>query len=205
MRSQFSHPASPFVAAIILCVACLSSVKASEYLPVGLGVEWVMDVAFKAPDGRITKGTARRTMEEQVQKDGKTYFRSRSTMEGGGYAKQEYTKLIRKDESGFYSIYESAESQVEELEVKLPLEAGQSWKTTQGPMRLTHTVVGKETITVAGKVYKDAFHLQMKTEDGRYVEDFWEVPGLGNVKSEIKLGGGTITLTLREFKPAKDK
>jgi hypothetical protein len=78
--------------------------ESDDYLPVALNAEWVMDVTFQSPTGAISKGVARRKMEEIVVRDGKTYHRSRSTLEGGGFPGQDYTKLVRKDAMGFHSI-----------------------------------------------------------------------------------------------------
>jgi hypothetical protein len=65
-------------------------------------------------------------------------------------------------------------------------------------------VVGLETVTVGKKTYKECFHIRVESADKSYREDYWEAPGVGNVKSEIvSTTMGKITLTLREFKAGK--
>ena len=194
------------LAALISCSYVALSLQAlgGEYLPVVLKAEWIMDVTFQAPDGTISKGTARRKTEEIVEKDGKIFYRSRSSIEGGGYPRQEYTKLVRKDATGFYSIDERSAKPIEEIEVVLPLEVGKSWKTKGGPMTATHTVVAKETVKIGERTYDNVFKIRIVSDDGKYVEDYWEAPEVGNIKAEIMVQGGKITLTLREFKPGEN-
>jgi hypothetical protein len=77
-----------------------------DYLPLSEGNEWYMDAVMETSTGEIKKGTAHRVFEETVKQDGQTYLRSRTTIEFPPFGRQEYTKLVRKDEKGFYTIKE---------------------------------------------------------------------------------------------------
>lgn len=205
MKNSFYSLRCWHLAGLFSCsfVALSLQVWGGEYLPVALKAEWMMDVTFQAPDGTISKGTAQRKVEEIVEKDGKTYYRCRSMIEGGGYPRQEYTKLIRKDATGFHSIDERSAKPTEEIEVVLPLEVGKSWKTKSAPMPSTHTVVAKETVKIGERNYENVFKIRIVSDDGKYVEDYWEAPDVGCIKAEIMVQGGKISLTLREFKPGE--
>jgi hypothetical protein len=71
-------------------------------------------------------------------------------------------------------------------------------------MELTHRIAGLETLKVGGSTYTNTWHFHTSSADGQYVEEFWEAPGVGNVKAVIRNPGGTITLTLREFNPGPE-
>lgn len=174
-----------------------------DYLPIQVGSEWLSNAAFVSPKGDKTTGTGRRQIAEKVEQDGKTYFRTRTKLEGGAKP-MEYSKLIRKDDAGLYSLAEGVVGAKEQLEIPMPLKAGQTWQTTAGPMTITNTVVGLESVTVGKKTYKECFHIRVESADKSYREDYWEAPVVGNVKSEIVATTmGKITLTLREFKAGK--
>lgn len=175
-----------------------------EYLPIQIGSEWTSGAAFAPAKGAKTSGTGRRQMTEKVEIEGKTYHRARTKLEGGEKP-MEYSKLIRKDDAGLYSLADGVAGAKEQLEIPLPLKEGQTWQTAAGPMTFTNTVVGLETVTTVGKkTYKECFHIRVESADKSYREDYWEAPGVGNVKSEIvSTTMGKITLTLREFKAGK--
>ena len=174
-----------------------------DYLPIQVGSEWTSNVTFISPKGDKTTGTGRRRITEKVEQDGKTYYRARTKLEGGA-SPVEYTKLIRKDAAGLYSLLDGVAGAHEQLEIPMPLREGQTWQTVAGTVTITSTVVGVETVTVGKKAYKECFHIRVESADKSYQEDYWEAPVVGNVKSEIvSTAMGKITLTLREFKAGK--
>jgi hypothetical protein len=173
----------------------------NDYLPIGEGADWTMDLKMFQPDGKKLEGTGRRKIEGTVERDGKTYFKSKTWSEG--VQPFSYEKLIRKDESGFYSIDEREPVPAEQTEVVLPLKVGASWETKMEGRTVQNKVVGIETVNIGDKTYEECFHIRMQTDDESYVEDYWEAPKVGSVKSIIRYPNGfKITLTLREFKRA---
>ena len=55
-------------------------------------------------------------------------------------------------------------------------------------------------------VYKNCFRIRITAEGSEYVEEFFEAPGVGSLKSESKRANGRWILTLREFKkPESDR
>jgi len=178
------------------------SFGADGYLPLVEGNEWTMDAVMTSPTGEVTKATARRKTGATEERSGKVYHRVLTAMEGP--YPMSYTKLNRKDETGYYTLDPRDPNAKEQAEVVLPLKIGSSWKRTSGPMNLTDTVVALEDVAVNGKTYEKCYHIRVTSSDGNYTEDYWEAPNVGSVKSEIVYGnGGKITLTIREFKPAK--
>jgi hypothetical protein len=188
---------------LIVALLGFPALAENEYLPIAVGNEWKMKATLVSPTGELSEGTAHRKVEGTVEKDGKTYFRSRTSIDAGPM-KHEYTKLHRKDEKAFYFLDESKEGAAEQVEIVLPLKVGTTWQRTWGSMSLTETVVGIETVTISGKAYENCYHIRVTSPDGSYTEDYWEAPNVGSVKSKAVYGnGGKVTLTLKEFKSGK--
>ncbi len=174
-----------------------------DYLPIQVGSEWLSNATFVSPKGDKTTGTGRRQITEKVEQDGKTYYRTRTKLDGGA-SPLEYSKLIRKDAAGLYSLPDRVAGAKEQLEIPMPLTEGQTWQTVAGTVTITSSLVGLESVTVGKKTYKECFHIRVESADKSYREDYWEAPVVGNVKSEIvSTTMGKITLTLREFKAGK--
>jgi hypothetical protein len=147
-------------AAIALTAASCSrkstpALNQADYLPLAEGHEWYMDAAMETSSGEVRKGTAHRVFEETVKQNGLTYIRSRTTIEFPPFPKQEYTKLLRKDDKGFYTINETNPGSREQLEIRLPLAVGQTWERNDGTRALRDRVVGVETIDFGGVVFRD--------------------------------------------------
>ena len=193
------------VTAMFVSAASLSAAEESPYLLVKQGAEWTMEAKLISPKGSEMPAVGRRVIEEGVEKDGKKYFRERTWLEKDGKKLTEYTKLVRKDDTGFYSIMEGQEGAVEKREIVLPLKVGKSWEFPARPdFMVKCTVIGLEAVTIGSKTYENCFHLRTSGAEGKYVEDFWEAPIEGSVKSEGTYADGTkITLTIKEFKAGK--
>ena len=158
-----------------------------------------MDGVFSTPNGETTKGTGYRERKESVEREGKKYLRTRTWWDGGPFP-LDFTKLSRKDARGIYSIGEEPGAK-ERVEVPWPLAVGMTWVTIEGTKRFMNTVAALETVTIGEKKYDRCYRVHVESSDGGYIEDFWEAPQIGNVKSEIIYNKGhKITLTLREFK-----
>ncbi len=203
MRSLWLSPL--VVAVAMLCSGRATSVAAdqSEYLILKEGSEWIMDMKLFGPDGNII-GTniAHRKIETPVERDGKQYFTEHTWTEkkpGPG----ELTRFVRRDATGFYSInpQKNGDSAKEQRETVIPLKAGDSWERGEPGAVIKESVIGVEDVTVDAHVYKECFHLHSVKTDSGMVEDFWEAPQVGCVKSEIRFqNGAKLLLTLKEFK-----
>ena len=171
-----------------------------NYLPLSKGAEWTMDAELVSPEGGITKATAKRLVGDEVERNGKIYHRTHTWIEGAPF-KFEYSKLTRKDATGFYSIDEREENGTEQMEVKLPLKVGEQWERQAGGILMKESIVGIETVTVGSKTYENCYHIRSAAADGSYVEDYWEAPNVGSVKSQssYKVGSKNL-LTIRKFK-----
>src|SRR4051794_3072601 len=155
----------------------------ADYLPLVVGNEWYMDAAMETSTGEVRKGTAHRVFEETVKQNGLTYIRSRTTIEFPPFAKQEYTKLLRKDEKGFYTINETNPGSREQLEIPLPLAVGRTWERNDGTRALNDRVVGLETVEIGGVVFRDCVHIRSEAANEKMAQDYWEAPNVGNIKS----------------------
>ena len=162
-----------------------------------------MTAFVTTPDGKLSEGIARRKIEGTVEKDGKTYFRTRTSMDASPI-KGESTMLVRKDEKAFYSIDESVPGSVEQVEIPLPLKVGATWTRKRGPLTITDTVMGLETVSISGRKFENCYHIRSIASDGSSSEDFWEAPNVGSIKSKIVYRNGMkITLAVKDFKIAK--
>ena len=192
-----------FLALTLTAARPAFAAEPKDYLPIRVGSEWINNAAFVSPKGDKTTGTGRRQIVEKVEQDGKTYYRTRTKLEGGA-TPMEYSKLIRKDAAGLYALPDGVAGAKEQLEIPLPLKEGQTWQTVAGTVTITSTLVGVESVTVGKKTYKECLHIRVESADKSYREDYWEAPAVGTVKSEIVAATmGKITLTLREFKAGK--
>jgi hypothetical protein len=199
-------PRSFFLPVVALCVSAssLSAADEASYIQLKLGAEWTMDAQLMSAKGSSLPAVGRRVIEEEVEKGGKKYLRERTWMEMDGKKVGEYTKLLRKDGTGLYSIIEGQDDAAEKREIVLPLKVGQSWEFTVRDLVVKCTVIDLETVTIGSKTYENCFHLRSSSADGKYVEDYWEAPVDGSIKSEVTYADGTkIVLTLKEFKAGK--
>ena len=171
-----------------------------NYFPLAIGNEWIMELHIISSNGDKTNGVLHRKIGEAVQHNGKTYFRSHTWLENSRPFAMDYTKLVRRDDAGFYSIDERDPKRVEKQGGKLPLEVGMKWENKVEGGILRTTVMAKEEVTMGTKVYKNCFRIRIASKNEEYVEEFLEAPGVGSLKSEIKRVDGKWVLTLREFK-----
>ena len=178
----------------------ISGKAEDDYFPLASGMEWIMDFQIVSPNGDTTNGVMHRKFGEAVHHDGKTYFRSHTWLEGGRPFAMDYTKLVRRDAAGFYSIDERDPQRVEKQGGKLPLEIGKTWTNKVKEAIMHTTVVAKEDVTIGTNVYKNCFRLRVTVEGSQFVEKFWVAPGVGDIKSESPRPNGKWILTLREFK-----
>src|SRR5256712_4435301 len=121
MRTITSHFCSGRLRAgcsalLLACwAASVAGATAAEdvYFPLAQGMEWIMDLQVISPKGDTTNGVLHRKIGEAVEHNGKTYFRSHSWLEGGRPFPMDYTKLVRRDAAGFFSIDERDPKRIE--------------------------------------------------------------------------------------------
>ena len=207
MQALTGNLASPLIRAarvasmVVSFVALIGSSRAAEdeYFPLASGMEWIMDLQVISPKGDTTNGILHRKIGEPVQHGGKNYFRSHTWLEGGRPFPMDYTKLVRRDAAGFYSIDERDPKRVEKQGGKLPLEVGKKWENKVEGGVLQTTVLAKEDVTLGTNIYKNCFRIRITVEGSQYVEEFLEAPGVGSLKSASTRADGKWILTLREF------
>jgi len=144
------------ISALLFCfVVVATGARAEEiYFPLARGMEWIMDLQVISPKGGTTNGVLHRKIGEPVEFGGKTYFRSHTWLEGDRPFHMDYTKLVRRDSAGFYSIDERDPKRVEKQGGKLPLKVGAQWENRLPEGVLRTTVLAKEDVTLGTNVYK---------------------------------------------------
>ena len=200
--SLLTFPAVYLTSVLMVLVVLVGTCRAAEdeFFPLASGMEWIMDLQVISPQGDTTNGVLHRKIGEAVQYGGKTYFRSHTWLEGGRPFPMDYTKLVRRDAAGFYSIDERDPERVEKQGGKLPLEIGKTWTNKVDGGVMYTTVLEKKDITFGTNVYRNCFRIRITAEGSNYVEEFWEAPGVGSLKSESQRPNGKWILSLREFK-----
>lgn len=180
-------------------------VRAAEdgsYFQLRTGDEWTYDYTITSKTGEVTNPhLTRQKVEEKVLQDGKTYFRVRFSSEG--FLKvADYVALYRRDDQGLYSRKEADNDGPERLVIVFPLKIGNSWAQTSTAAPKTTRIIGIEDVSIRDHVYQECYHFRVETREGKIVEEFWEAPNMGTIKSIDTLpGGDVITMTLREFHP----
>jgi hypothetical protein len=197
MRSRFL----PLIAAVAIVGRAAAADPSPSFFPLIDGSEWIMDAKLISPNGNVAPTTAHRLIDGSVQVNGRKYYRMRTWMDLGT-AKNVATKLIRKDETGVYTIEQGGKDATEQREVVFPLGIGLTWQRTSHGGTLKDTVIALETVTIGDTIYDNCLHLRTTTPDHKFSESYWEAPEVGSVKSIMTFANGAkIVLTLREFKP----
>ncbi len=192
-----------FFSLFIVSSSRVSAAEEKDYLPVKLGNEWFSDITVTSPDGQIVTGRLHRVLSDVVQLDGKQYIRERTNAEMDKGPNREFiTRLLRKDEAGLHFKLSDAPGAKEKIAISQPLVVGEKWISDS--KKLKQTVIGLETITVAGKVYENCYHICIELPDGSFRDDFYEAPIVGAVKDTVVYPDGTkFEILLREFRPGK--
>ncbi len=185
--------------------AHLRAADPAEYCPIREGMEWIMDAKVTTPEGRVIDATAHRTIGAREERNGKTYYRMRTWMDGVPELKP-YESLERRESNGLFAIdlRDPDPNAKEVLSMALPFAVGSKWTRENGKAPVTLEVVGLEDLTINGTTYKNCYHIKATTKDGSYAEELWQAPGMGSIKSDVVLSiGAKISVSLREFKPGK--
>jgi hypothetical protein len=188
--------------ALVAVAAALFSLTslAAEYLPLREGLEWVMDAHAVDRKGKRFTGTFRRSIDGKTKVGDQEFFITHDWFEHGRPLPLDVVKFTFKDAAALYSV-SSTSTNPPHVEVKLPLKVGESWMTRTR----RHTVVTNESVTIGSKTYLNCFRIRVVRQDRDLVEDLWEAPDVGLVKSVLKTDAATITLTLREFRDKSRK
>ena len=191
---------APCIAILYTWIAVSSVSAADVYFPLASGMEWIYGFQVIPLKGDATNGVLHRRIGEAVEHNGKTYFRSHTWLEGGRPFAMDYTKLVRRDDAGFYSIDERDPKRVEKQGGRLPLEVGKKWENKVEGGILQTTIMAKEDVTFGTNVYKNCYRIRIASPGGEYLEEFLEAPNVGSLQSEISRADGKWIMTLREFK-----
>ncbi len=187
--------------AVLLAWIVVSMASAADvYFPLANGMEWIYGFQVIPLKGDTTNGILHRKIGEALQHNGKTYFRSHTWLEGGRPFAMDYTKLVRRDDTGFYSIDERDPKRIEKQGGRLPLEVGKKWENKVEGGILQTTILGKEDATFGTNVYKNCYRIRIASPGGEYLEEFLEAPNVGSLESEIHRADGKWIMSLREFK-----
>lgn len=192
-----------FLLCILLALVALAGFSAlaeDDYYPLAVGDERTMVITYSI-NLKSLSGIVHTMTEANVSKDGKEYVRQRLWSDGLP-KKIELRMLLRKSEQGVYSLDEDHNATTEQTELALPLKVNATWKRTMQGRHMTDTVIGMETVEVAGKIYAKCWHVQTVSLEN--TQDAWFAPSVGLIKAEVKLTNGLrISESLKEFKPGK--
>jgi len=175
----------------------------SAYFPMHVGDERVSKVVFLSPLGKVENSTLMVTVKETVEREGKTYYRGRIVMDGA-YAR-DYTKLMRKDDSGVYSIDESKPDQKEVADLLLPLKVGETQEVEVNGEKMKVAILGKESTAAGDKTYEDCYHIKLTPPSGTFEREMWLAPNVGAVKMVTSfVNGGKMSVMLEKYHAGGD-
>lgn len=185
---------------IAMCLIVMAELDAAnpEYCPGKEGSEWIYTYDTYSADGSKRSGLMHRILGRAVVVDGKTY--NEESILPNGRPQANVPKILRrKDENGVYT--RSTElSAAEVLSCKLPLEIGARWKAGKRRDEI-HTVTTVESVTVHGKLYEQCYRISVRNTSGDLIQEYWEAPDVGNVKTVAsKLDGSKTIIQLREMR-----
>jgi hypothetical protein len=178
----------------------IRAVEDGAYFQLRTGDEWTYEYTITSKTGEVTHPyITRQKVEEKVLQDGKTYFRIRFTSEG--FLKvADYVALFRRADQGLYSRKEADSDGPEQSVVVFPLKIGNSWLRNATAASETTRIIGIENVSIQDHIYQECYHFRVETKEGKTVEEFWEAPNMGTIKSIDTLpDGSALTLILREF------
>lgn len=183
---------SPKALLLLLTVLAFSSPSSAraedvDYSPLEVGLVWTADVKATAADGRTLLGTAKREITGTENIRGKSYFVTRTTVEGiPGF--HPFITYRRKDKDGVYSIKEDDPSRTEVLETPLPLVKGRAWEISSSEGATQHRVEGIESVTLRGVVFANCVRITSRAANQSYTSEYYLAPGIGNVTETIRSG-----------------
>lgn len=193
-----------FLFSLILMLCSVAVVRAERdlYNPLAVGMRWDVDVEVSSADGKKVQGTGVREIIGTQKVALYTYFVVETSFTGLPDMKN-FTMYRRKSTQGVYAISALDKSNQENLEIVLPLEVGQAWKTTRGSMVITSTVEAKEPVKIGDQTYPDCMKISYKSSDGKLSGVYWQAPDIGNIQEETKFGGTVFKFTLKKFSGLK--
>jgi len=168
------------------------------------GTAWVFD------GSAVGKGPKMSKMELSVagESGGKIDVDSRK-FQGEGGPKSDVLRW-RVDEGMLIwaEVHGGAEKRPVRI-LRLGSAKGDAWEWSDGETyKFKGTNLGAEEVKVPAGTYKDAIHTRVELQllqggQEKFSMEFWLAPGVGPVKMVAGDERGSVTLDLKEFKPAK--
>lgn len=193
-----------FLLSLVLMLCCVAVVRAERdlYNPLAVGMRWEADVEITKPGGQKVQGTVVREITGTMKIDLYTYFVA-ETMFTGLPDMKDSTTYRRKSAQGVYAISGLDKAKQEYLEIALPIEIGQSWKTIRGSMVITNTVEAKEPLKIGDQTYADCVKIGYQSSNGKLSGTYWLAPDIGNIQEETNFGGILYKFTMKKFSGLK--
>jgi hypothetical protein len=191
-----------FSLVLMLCSVAVVRAERDLYNPLAVGMRWDVDVEVTIPGGQKTQGTVVREITGTKKVELYTYFVVETSFTGLPNMK-DFTMYRRKSAQGVYAISAIDKTQQENLEIALPLEVGQTWKTIRGMMVIVSTVEAREPVKIGDQTYQDCVKISYKSSDGKLSGVYWQAPDVGNVQEQTSVGGSVYKFTLKKFSGLK--
>ena len=193
-----------FLLSLVLAMGVVVTARAEQdlYNPLAVGLRWDVDVDVKTLNGETLHGTAVREITGTERVNNHLYFIVLTTFSGLPDMK-DTTMYRRKTARAVFAFSSLDPSKQEYLEAVLPLEVGQTWKTTVAGQPMTTTVEGKEAVTVGDKTYPDCMKISYKASSGMVSGMYYQAPDVGNILETTTVAGSVYTFTLKKFSGLK--
>ncbi|MBI2823061.1 MAG: DUF3108 domain-containing protein [Planctomycetia bacterium] len=174
--------------------------KQPDYYPLAAGTKWTFHGEAGGQKIEVTNQVAKiETIDNQP-------LVRVETLVGGKIVANEHLKGT--DAGVFRHRFNGGEMVPPVCVIKYPVVEGDSWKSNVkiGPesVDMTSRVEKEEEIEVpAGKYKAVKVRVDANTKGQKITNTYWFAPGVGIVKQEAAVNGGTIVMNLAKFEPGK--
>lgn len=187
---------------VLLIFACLtltvcSKPKGSEYFPsprIGSRSEFAIELGGLLG---VQHASMVSRVDEETTIQGKSYFKSVSTLSGIPGVDQQIS-YSRVTPEGVYVLDGDDLTKPEYLDTPFPVGVGNSWESIGPTSKSNFSVVGVETVDTPTRTFKNCLRLTFKRQDKSGLTEGTQylAPGIGLVRMVATASGVPMTFTL---------
>ena len=175
-----------------------------RYLPIELGREIRYQVTVTPLIGKSRKATATNKVAEQVELNGKTYYKVTTTITGVPFMPDTLI-YYRPARGGIYQVLEGDEKSPDWLYLPASIELGDRWGATTPSGDYQFTAVALEDVETSSGTYPQCLKLSvtMKKTLVTNNQEQWLAAGVGVVKQNDSNAFFSSTTVLEEVNQGK--
>ena len=194
------------VASILLLTGCAGTLVktpvSEDYYPaLKKGQQWEYSLEYQKPSENPQRGTLLISVDGEEEINKKWYFRTVTSFSGipNFDASMAY---YRRSPQGIHKIYGGHVNVPEYVETPFPLAMGETWTVPNPDGTLLYTAEGIETVHTPYQTYQNCLKVSFRSQDrsAGYEGYSYHAPGVGEVKTVMKLNGSTVEYVLKDYR-----